>query len=120
MKFINWWAVLASGVVQMALGGLWYSPVMFGKSWITLMGFTPEKIQAARKKGMAVTYGAMFAGSLVSATALALIVSGLRARQGVQGFVIGLIAGLGFVAPAFLGQIFFEGRPRKLYFINAG
>ena len=120
MRLINWWAVLASAVVQMVLGSVWYSPLGFGKAWAALVGFTPEKMAEAKKKGMGAAYGLMFAGCLVTSTALALLVSGMRAHHAVQGFVLGLIASVGFVAPAFLSQGIFEGRPRKLYFINAG
>lgn len=30
---ISWWAVGISTIISFFLGGLWYSPVLFGKQW---------------------------------------------------------------------------------------
>ena len=35
---VNYLAVLAAAVVIFILGGLWYSPVLFVKRWLTLQG----------------------------------------------------------------------------------
>ncbi len=35
---LNWLAVLVAGVAFFALGGLWYSNLMFGKQWSLAVG----------------------------------------------------------------------------------
>lgn len=35
---ISWWAVGVSTVLSFMLGGLWYSPVLFGKKWAEGVG----------------------------------------------------------------------------------
>ena len=39
---VNLWAVLAAGVAAMIVGFLWYSPVLFAKPWMALMGYDPS------------------------------------------------------------------------------
>ena len=41
---INIWAVLVSIVAMMVIGALWYSPVLFGNTWLRLIGKKPEEI----------------------------------------------------------------------------
>ena len=44
----------------------------------------------------------------------------LKAPGLIDGAVIGLIVGVGFVMTTFAAGYVFEGRPPKLYFINVG
>ena len=51
MPAINYLGVLASAIMIFAIGALWYSPMLFGRLWVTAHGYTPEKI-AEMRKGM--------------------------------------------------------------------
>ena len=42
---VNWLAVIVGTVVSMALGTLWYGP-LFGKTWLRLIGKSPEEIES--------------------------------------------------------------------------
>ncbi len=46
---INYLAVLVAAVVYYVGGALWYSPLLFGKSWMGLVGLTEEKLKEAQK-----------------------------------------------------------------------
>ncbi|MDP9321006.1 MAG: DUF1761 domain-containing protein [Chloroflexota bacterium] len=59
-------------------------------------------------------------GALVSAITLDWIIGLAHASSLLGGAIIGLYAGLGFVAPAILGDNLFNERPFKLYLIVAG
>ena len=37
---INWWAYVAAVIITMAVGAVWYSPVLYGKTWSKLAGKT--------------------------------------------------------------------------------
>jgi hypothetical protein len=50
MPHVNFLAVLVSGVAIFILGALWYSPVLFAKTWSRLMGMTAEKIKAMMER----------------------------------------------------------------------
>jgi hypothetical protein len=122
---INYLAVLACGVVAMIVGFLWYGPI-FGKQWSALMGWgtmTPEQLKEKQKAAMP-GYIASFVGALVMAYVLAHGIVFGNAYLSTSGIAGGLQAAfwywLGFVAPVTIGQVFWDGKPWKLWFINAG
>jgi hypothetical protein len=45
MTGINYLAVGACTLINMVLGGLWYSPLLFGKKWVQLMGVDFDKMK---------------------------------------------------------------------------
>ena len=77
---INYYAVLVCGISNMVLGYLWYG-ALFGKQWMALSGITPEKIEAAKSKGMAKGYLLSFVGALLMAFVLAHSFRDLRVRR---------------------------------------
>ena len=34
MESVNWLAVLVAGISSFVVGGIWYSPNLFGKAWL--------------------------------------------------------------------------------------
>jgi hypothetical protein len=120
MEFdINYWAVLASAVASMALGFLWYGP-LFGKTWISLMGFTEEKIAEAKAKGMTRAYLMSFVGALVTAYVLRHFVQVWKVGDAIGAFQLAFWVWLGFVATTMLATVLWEGKPIKLYILNIG
>jgi hypothetical protein len=133
MVSINYLMVLIAAVVNMFLGWLWYGP-LFGKPWMKLMGFTPEKIQQMKAGGekigrsMNVSYSIMFVGSLLMAWVLAHAIIFASAYLFVNtslygaaaGIIVGFLNWLGFVAPVTLTPVLWENKPWKLWFLNAG
>jgi hypothetical protein len=119
MEFsINYLAVGAGAIAAMLVGGIWYGP-LFGKSWIALMGFTPEKLAELRQKGMAIAYTGQFLGALLMVHVLAYMLAALAVGTVVQGFIVAFWLWLGFVVTVQLGSVLWEGKPVKLLFINA-
>ena len=123
---INYLAVLASGVAAMILGSLWYGP-LFGKQWIALMGFDQQTVAEMQAKGMQAmwkNYALMFVGALIMAYVLAHGLVFGNAYLGTGGISGGLQGAfwywLGFIAPVTLGVILWDGKPWKLWFLNAG
>lgn len=125
---VNYPAILACGVASMVIGSLWYGP-LFGKPWMKLMGFTPEKMEAmkkdpAGKKKMMRSYGLMFVGSLVMAYVLSHALVFASTYLGSSGVSAGLMTGfwnwLGFIAPVTLGSVLWEGKPWRLWILNTG
>lgn len=45
METLNFIAVVASAVSAFIIGGLWYSPLLFGKAWMNEMGLTEADLQ---------------------------------------------------------------------------
>lgn len=101
---INYFAVLAAALSTFVLGGLWYSPLLFGKAWMLANGFTDSDLQSLSKARM---FGWSFLFSLVMALNLAM-------------FLAGSLAGLGWVAMAIAIAGVFENRSWKYIAINGG
>ena len=115
---INYIAVVVAIVTNMALGAAWYSPLLFAKPWMAANGLTEESISEAGSatKGYVVAVIA----SIVIAFAIALFAQASGVDTAVEGLLLGLAAGLGFVATTLAASYIFESRPLKLYLINAG
>src|SRR3989344_5355345 len=122
---VNYLAVLACGVASMALGFLWHGP-LFGKKWSQLMGWgemTPEKMAEMQQKARP-AYAASFVGALVMAYVLSHVLVFASTYMQTSGIPAGLSSGFwmwfGFIAPVTIGVVFWDGKPWKLWFINAG
>lgn len=121
---VNYWAIAASAVFMIVLGAIWYGP-LFGRQWATLMGLKmPEKVDDTVKRAMMKSYTLMGVGALFMSAVLAHSIVFGEAYLKVSGVSAGLQAGfwnwLGFIAPLTLGPVLWEGKPWKLWFINAG
>jgi hypothetical protein len=115
---LNWYAIFGAGVFNMVLGALWYSPLLFGKQWIKLMGFSKKEVAAKKKKPMGGTLAGAFIAALVMAYVMAHFVQYTRAVGPVMGATTGFWLWLGFIAPVIIGSVFWEGKPVKLYVLN--
>ena len=93
---INWLAVLAATVAHQALGALWYG-LLFRDTWLRTMGMTPEDVQREGPGGE-MALGAV--ASLLSAIALAVILTLAPDPSTGDGIAVGAVAGVGFVAAA--------------------
>ncbi len=116
MESVNWLAVLGAALATFVLGGLWYSPALFGRSWMTECGFTEADLQ---KGSMGKIFGFAFLFSLIMAANLALFLADPK-TDAAWGATAGFLAGFGWVALG-LGVIgLFERKSWKYIFINGG
>lgn len=116
---VNYLSVLVSAIASMAIGFVWYSPVLFGKSWMKLSKIDPKKMAAANKN-MAGTYSLSFVAALVTAVILSVFLDYALASTVMEAAIVGLFAWLGFVATTLLTGVLFEGKPWNLFLINSG
>lgn len=122
MHHLNWLAVVVAALSTMAVGFLWYSPLLFAKPWMKEMGYDPN--DTARTSEMKKSAGPAYLGSLLagflSAFTLALFFHWLH----VQDLQLGLMAGfhiwLGFVATVQFTGALFGKQSMKLFAINTG
>ena len=119
---VNLWSVLVAAMAAMALGFLWYSPVLFARPWMVAMGYDPEdKVRIAEmQKGAGPLYGISFLASLLAAFVLAKVVVGLTINSALYGMKVGLAVWLGFVATVQLTDTLFGKKPARLFLINTG
>jgi hypothetical protein len=112
---LHWLAVLTATVLAFVIGGLWYSPLLFGKGWMAENNLTPE---IAGKRNQGLIFGASFILLLLAAIVLAMFLGGKATA--VTGLAAGLLVGVGWLATS-LGVLYlFEARSFRLFAINAG
>lgn len=112
----NYLAILTATVSTFMLGGLWYSPLLFGRAWMQEMGFTDESLKAKGDVGRIM--GISFVLELIMAFNLAAFI-GPKASLGF-GLFAGAAAGFGWVALSLGVTYLFERKPLRLFLINAG
>jgi hypothetical protein len=115
MPEVNWIAVALCAVSSLVLGGLWYSPALFARSWQTAAGLSDED---AKSGNMGLIFGGAFLLSLVAAAVFAMFL-GKEMSVG-AATAAGFSAGLCWVAASYGISYSFERRPLKLWLINGG
>jgi hypothetical protein len=116
---INILALLASGVLSLIIGFVWYGP-LFAKPWSRYTGWTDEKVKSVGGGSMALTYGLTFVAAVVQALVLTLFARSLGAVTWIDGLLLGAIAGAGFTALGFATTHLFEHKPLGLWLIVSG
>ncbi len=116
MEHVNPLAVAVAALTNFMLGGLWYSPLMFLKTW------EQESGQAARTNDKGRHPALVFGLAYVLACVAALFFTWILGPQpGLSKAITqGLIVGLAFVASSFGINYLFGGQSLKLWMINAG
>lgn len=109
---MNIWAVLLAAVSSFLLGGLWYSPVLFGRVWNAENGGEPPAGHPAK------VFGVSFLFSLVAALAFAYWL-GASPPLG-TALQAGALAGFCFVAASFGINYQFAQRSFKLWLVDGG
>jgi hypothetical protein len=115
MPEINWLAVALCAVSSLVLGGIWYSPILFGKAWQRAAGLSDEQAQSGN---MAMIFGLAFLLSLIAAAVFAMFL-GTEMSLG-AATAAGFSAGLCWVAASYGICYLFERRPLNLWLINGG
>jgi hypothetical protein len=112
----NFWAILVAALLQWFLGALWYSPPLFAKPWMALLGIQ----KGSSSKGMMTGMISSFICDLVLSFVLAHVIIWSGTANFGRGALVGFILWAGFVVGPNLPQGIYEGRPFKLFAINSG
>ncbi len=115
MPEVNYIAVLVAAIAAFALGGLWYSPLLFAKAWQRESGVTDEQMQGAN---MTMIFGLTFVLCLLASLVFAFFL-GPRPAIGLATGA-GVSAGIFWVASSFGINYLFERKSLKLFLINGG
>ena len=115
---INYLAVLLAAVVYMIVGSLWYSPLLFAKPWMKLLGISKDKM--GNPDSLPKLLIISFVCGLVMAYVLSHVINAFQATNAVDGAMGGFWMWLGFVATYGLVNTLYAGKPLKLFYIDTG
>lgn len=112
MPEVNLWAVLLAAMSSFMLGGLWYSPALFGKTWMV-------EAKAAEQAGHP---GKVFGGAFVLSLLAAYVFALFLGPKPQLAFAVGAGAAAGscWVAASFGINYLFAQRSLKLWLIDGG
>jgi hypothetical protein len=112
---LNIWAILVATIVAFMLGGLWFSPAVFGKIWRKANGFGPN--DPPKASGAQLLFA--FILTLVMAVNLAMFLNDPKTTLA-WGATAGLLAGFGWVLMGIGIVAIFERRPLSYVLVNGG
>lgn len=114
MLEFNYLAVLVAAISAFAIGGLWYSPLLFEKAWKEDTGITEQSPQGHPGR----VFGVSFVFALLSAAAFAHLVG--PAPDFTYSLHVGLVTGIFFVAASYGINYQFANRSTRLWLIDGG
>jgi len=118
MTNINIWAIIVASIVSFAISALWYSPVLFGKVWMTLTNMSASDMSEAQTRGLWKSYLVQFIFTLVSFSVLGFIIAAIGTVTASDGAFLGFVAWLGFIIPIGISSMLWERKSFKLFLIN--
>ena len=125
MGTINWLAVLVAAISSFVLGGVWYSPALFGKAWMKDSQLTEEQIKKSNK---AKTFGLTFIFSVLMAINLSMFLADspqtcpaecAQRTDLTWGIIAGFLAGIWSFSAIAIHSLF-ELKSGRFILINGG
>ena len=121
--YVNYVAILLAGVASMVVGFAWYSPMLFAKPWMKLMGHSADSMKKTQKD-MGGMYALSFVLSLITAFVLAHVIQISEIVFDHTTLQAGIFSALGmwfgFIMPVQATDVIFGGKKWKLFGINTG
>lgn len=114
--YINHLAVVVCALANLALGALWYSPILFYRAWLSEAKLSEEQLETSNS---AKIYGLAFLFALLISYNLAFFL-GDSQTTAAWGATAGFLAGFGFSALIFAIIALFERRSWRYMLINGG
>lgn len=114
---LNNLAILVSAIILWILGAIWFSPALFAKPWMQLLGI---KMEPGKRDGMLLGMTASFICDLVLSFVLSTIIMWSNSTGFANGAVLGGLVWIAFFAAPNLPQGIYERKPFKLFAITSG
>ena len=112
MHDLNLWAALLAAVLSFVLGGIWYSPLTFGKPWMR------EAHIRANQSNSTKTFAISFLFAVVAALGFAYLLGPKPELQ--QSIHMALLVGIAFVAASYGVNYQFSQKSFLLLAIDGG
>ena len=113
---INYVGIVVATIVTFILGGLWYSPLMFGKIWMQIMEcdtLSQEELKKMQKK-MAPFYGLQLLLTLMTTVVLSIFITDVLNSDADTYFMTALIWA-GFIVPTQIAGVVWANTKQKFW-----
>ncbi|HXX63441.1 MAG TPA: DUF1761 domain-containing protein [Bacteroidota bacterium] len=114
---MNYLAILVAAVVNMIIGALWYSPLLFAKPWMALNNMTPESMKNVNPGPL---YAQSFIATLVTYFFLAMAIQLTSAATAIDGMKTAFCVWLGFITTVQFTANVFSPKKIQAYFLDTG
>jgi hypothetical protein len=108
-------AVLVAVIANQVLGALWYSPILFGNTWIRELNIDADSIS---KKDATKSMIRAFLYSIINLLLLAYFIQVVQTDCTAKGLMVGFLLGLFAIVQMGINATF-ESKTLKLFIINA-
>lgn len=108
-------AIITAVVLQQLIGAAWYSPLFFGDIWFSGAGRPIEIID----KGNPFPLMATVVAAILFSYMMSWLLQVLLVEEWLQGLSVGLLVGVGFLAPNLVMHELLLGLPSKVFLIDA-
>lgn len=112
---VNYWAVLAAAIANMAIGMLWYGPI-FGKQWMAMTGITKESMKDMPLKPWQAMIGGLVTSLIIAYVLVFFTLTWVSSLT--EALMSTFWIWLGFVATTQLSGFLWEGKSFKLFVLN--
>jgi hypothetical protein len=118
MSAVSFASILLAGVASILVEQVWYSPRVFGATWLRLTNVSPEQVEQGKKRTWSSASIGLLASMLI---ALVMTYIGIALQIGSLGEAAGLgaLCWVGFCAPTLLNQVLWDQKPLLLFLINS-
>jgi hypothetical protein len=117
---LNFIAILVAAIAAFALAFVWYMPPVFGLRWASLTKRYTGLSDAELASNLPLKMGLWFAGFLVNALALALLVGLLGADNLTDGILLGVIVWFGSGVVISSWPVIHARQPVGIWLMNNG
>jgi len=114
---LNYLAIFVAAALNMVIGALWYSPLLFGGIWMRAMHYREDHLKNG--PNMALLYAIAFVMVLLTNYVLAHYIAYFGAETASEGAESAFWPWLGFFVPVLIGSVLWERKSFKVFVINA-
>jgi hypothetical protein len=111
---VNWLSVIVAALLAFAVGGLWYSPVLFSKVWMKELKLSEADMKNAN---MPLIFGLTFVLNVAGAIVLDMFIG--TESTWYSGLLAGLLVSIAWIASSFGINYLFARKSLKLFLIDS-
>ena len=116
---INWLAIIASTIVAMIIGSIWYGP-LFGKKWLKIVKLTKKDTKDWQKPMLTMLVMALVQSFIISHLIVYTAYFYPEMNRGIVGIITGFWLFIGVALPLILSSNMFAKRKIDLTYIEGG